>query len=107
MFKFRLNFQCNILFHVYYKTIVLIQYVNSIKTSNITGTIRFPSPFTGCRTFSVIYHFITSNNRTHLQLLEILLKFIFRQKIKEYMQADHKGIIHNTISSSNFLKILK
>lgn len=31
MFKFRLNFQCNILFHVYYKTIVLIQYVNSIK----------------------------------------------------------------------------
>lgn len=33
MFKFRLNFQCNILFHVYYKTIILIQYVNSIKTS--------------------------------------------------------------------------
>lgn len=104
MFKFRLNFQCNILFHVYYKTIVLIQYVNSIKTSNITGTIRFPFLFTGCRTFSVIYHFIASNNRTHLQLLEILLKFIFRQKIKEYMQADHKGIIHNTISSSNFIE---
>lgn len=45
MFKFRLNFQCNILFHVYYKTIVLIQYVNSIKTSNITGTIMVSFSF--------------------------------------------------------------